>query len=106
MPDIHIAGDLNVVWLETRGGWARVPTRRVEDRPVAGARIQVIDASGRLVTLIETLEDRTFTITLPVGVYTFVPQPIAGLLGTPGEIDVVVDDPMTQVDIAYDTGIR
>jgi len=82
------------------------PDPACDDRPVPGAQIEVIDTSGSLVAEIETRDDGTFTVTLPVGAYTFAPQPVEGLMGTPGEIEVVVDGPVTGVDVAYDTGIR
>jgi len=82
------------------------PDPACADRPVAGAHIEVLDATREPVAEIETAEDGTFTITLPVGLYTFVPQPVDGLLGTPGEFVVVVDVPVTGVDVSYDTGIR
>lgn len=78
-----------------------------DDRPVAGAVLVVRTTVGEVVAEVTTSSDGTFTVTLPPGVYTLVPQPVEGLPGTPGEQRLlVVDAPLTGIDLSYDTGIR
>lgn len=77
------------------------------DRPVEDAVIDVEAAGGVWVARIQTGEDGTFSVVLPPGTYTFVPQPVEGFMGTAPEQDVVVvDGNVDGVDIPYDTGIR
>jgi predicted small secreted protein len=77
------------------------------DRPVAGAGLLVRTAAGVVSAEVTTTADGTFTVTLPPGSYTLVPQPVEGLLGTADEQDFqVVDGPLSGVDVSYDTGIR
>lgn len=83
------------------------PDPACADRPVEDAVVRVVDADGGFVAEIQTGEDGTFSVVLPSGSYTFVPQPVEGLIGTAAEVDVVVGGgPVDGVDIAYDTGIR
>ena len=75
--------------------------------PVADAILLVEDAEGRLVSTISTGDDGSFNVVLPPGTYLLVPQPVEGLLGTAPEQElIVVDGPVDDVDVAYDTGIR
>jgi hypothetical protein len=48
-------------------------------------------------------------LTLSPGTYRLTPQPVAGLMGTPGPVDFAVGSAATALDLApisYDTGIR
>jgi len=77
------------------------------DRPVAGAVLLVRTATGVVIAEITTDNDGAFTVTLPPGSYTLVPQPVEGLMGRAAEQDFqVVDGPLTGIDVSYDTGIR
>src|SRR4030065_820584 len=71
-----------------------------DDRAVAGAVLVVRTTTGEVVAEISTRGDGTFTMTLPPGSYTLAPQPVAGLLGTPGEQSLlVVDAPLPGIDL-------
>jgi hypothetical protein len=83
------------------------PDPACDDRPVAGAVLVVRTVAGVAVAEIATRRDGTFTVTLPPGSYTLLLQPVVGLRGTAAEQDfLVVDAPLTGVDVSYDTGIR
>jgi len=78
-----------------------------DDRPVAGAVLVVRTTASEVAAEVTTTSDGTFTVTLPPARYTLVPKPVEGLLGTPGEQTLlVVDTPLTGIDLSYDTGIR
>jgi Prealbumin-like fold domain len=77
-----------------------------DDRPVAGATILVLDERGTEVARLITADDGTFHVTLPPGTYTVEPQPVEGLLGTPGTMEVIVGRGFSPIDVGYDTGIR
>jgi hypothetical protein len=79
------------------------------ERPVAGAEIVVLDASGSEVTRVTTAEDGSFSAELEAGSYQLVPQPVEGLMGgapAPVAVDLMVGDTPDPVNLAYDTGIR
>jgi hypothetical protein len=78
------------------------------DRPVAGAIIIVTDVSGKEVARVTTDATGAFRIPLPRGEFVVRPQPVSGVLGTPGPVSVVVDSAANPppIDLAYDTGIR
>jgi hypothetical protein len=76
------------------------------DRPVAGALVHVIDATGTEVATLETDATGAFVVTLPPGSYRVVPDPVAGLMGTAAPADVTVGATLAQVQLMYDTGIR
>lgn len=82
------------------------PDPACDDRPVAGAVIDVADASGAVVAEAVTAQDGTFSVLLAAGEYTLIPQPVEGLLGTAAEQALTVDGPVDGLDLAYDTGIR
>lgn len=83
------------------------PDPSCADRPVADAVILVRDAAGDIVGEARSGVAGTFSVDLPPGSYSLVPQPVDGLLGTAGELEVVVaDGPLPGLDFAYDTGIR
>ncbi len=76
-------------------------------RPVAGATVTVLDRQGIAVATVVLDAAGTAAVALPGGDYTVRAQPAAGLMGTPGPMDVaVVDGAMTPVALDYDTGIR
>ena len=78
-----------------------------DDRPVAGAVLIVRTSAGEVAAEVTTRSDGTFTVNLAPGSYTLAPQPVEGLLGTPGEQRLlVVDAPLAGIDVSYDTGIR
>lgn len=77
------------------------------DRPVRDARIVVTDPDGREAASVVTDENGRFALAIPTGDYILVPQPVDGLMGTPGPISVTVAaDGSDPIVIAYDTGIR
>jgi len=84
------------------------PDPACADRPVAGARILVLDAAGSEVAAIVTSDDGSFSVELPAGSYQLVPQAVAGLMGTAPPITVEVRGGAEPglVTISYDTGIR
>jgi len=81
------------------------PDPRCDPRPVPGARLQVTDGAGRPVARTTTDETGRFAFTLPPGRYRLVPQPVQGLLGTPGSTELTVPSP-GELTVRYDTGIR
>jgi hypothetical protein len=76
------------------------------DRPVAGATIHVIDATGTEVALLETDASGGFTVALPAGRYQLRADPVEGLMGAPAPVDVTVEAAMVTVALPFDTGIR
>jgi hypothetical protein len=74
---------------------------------VPDAVILVRDAAGSIVAEARTAADGTFSVDLPPGSYTLIPQPVDGLMGTGEELGVVVvAGAVPGLDFAYDTGIR
>ena len=87
--------------VETPGDPACAP------RPVAGARVVIVDAQGREVTAIVLDAQGAGVAALAAGTYEVRAQPASGLLGTPGPMEVaVLDGQLTPVVLSYDTGIR
>jgi hypothetical protein len=83
------------------------PDPACADRPVSDAVILVRNSAGVVIAEPRTGEDGTFTVELAAGHYTFLPQPVEGLMGTAPEQEVTVGTtPVTGLDFAYDTGIR
>lgn len=76
------------------------------DRPVAGALVHVIDATGTEVATLETDTMGAFIVSLPPGRYRVVPDPVLGLMGTAAPFDVTVGTTQALVQLVYDTGIR
>ena len=72
------------------------------------ATIVILDEDGDEVTEFESAEDGTFSLRLPPGRYTVVPQsPNAGAPPVAAEQEVEVrDGQYAHVDIQYDSGIR
>lgn len=76
------------------------------DRPVPGATILIRDAAGTVVAQLVTDASGRFQVVVPPGPYRIEPQPVQGLMGTAGTLDVTVGSTFQVVDITYDTGIR
>jgi hypothetical protein len=77
------------------------------DRPVPGALLLVVDVDGETAAEVVSGDDGRFRVSVAPGEYTFVPQPVEGLLGTAQPQDVVVTGGAVIVlDVGYDTGIR
>jgi hypothetical protein len=84
------------------------PDPACDERPVEGAEIVIVDVRGDEVARTRTDAAGTFAVRLPAGEYQLVPQPVEGLLGTPGPTAIAVEDgvDLDPVTIVYDTGIR
>jgi hypothetical protein len=76
------------------------------DRPVAGATLIILNASGAEVARLVTDADGHYEVNLPSGPYTIEPQPMEGFMRTAEPVDVTVEGGPITVDIGYDTGIR
>jgi len=87
----------------------RVPPDPVcAPRPVVGAVLVFTDADGTEVTRATSAADGTFRVELAPGSYRVTAEPVDGLMGTPAPMDVEVGagEPMTELQVSYDTGIR
>ena len=84
------------------------PDPSCADRPVAGAVLVFRDQAGVEVERVTSAADGSFAVELAPGAYRLVAQPIEGLMGTPAPMDVGVEpgQPMTELTVSYDTGIR
>jgi hypothetical protein len=84
------------------------PDPACAERPVAGAMLLISDRNGTEVGRVTAGQDGSFTFQLAPGAYRLIPQPVEGLMGTAAPIDFEVEasQPMTQVQVSYDTGIR
>lgn len=84
------------------------PDRNCAERLVSGAVLVVSDARGAEVARGTSRDDGTFALELAPGAYHLTPQPVEGLMGTPAVIDFEVGagQPMTELQVSYDTGIR
>ena len=83
------------------------PDPACDDRPVADAEMVIVDGAGNEVARVRTDEEGRFRVELVAGEYRLIPQPVEGLMGTPPEVGIAVQE--TDVDlglISYDTGIR
>lgn len=76
------------------------------DRPVAGAMIHVLDSTGTEVAELTTDGAGAFQVALPRGSYRLVADAVEGLMRAPAPVDVEVGSGASEVDLAYDTGIR
>ena len=76
------------------------------DRPVVGAMVHVIDATGTEVATLETDAKGAFIVTVPPGRYRLVPDPVPGLIGTAVPMEVIIGSTLASVQLRYDTGIR
>jgi len=77
-------------------------------RPVAGAVLVFANAAGAEVARATSAADGTFIVELAPGAYHVTAEPVQGLMGTPEPVDVQVEagQPMTDLQVSYDTGIR
>ena len=82
------------------------PDPQCADRPVADAEIVITNATGDRVDAVRTDADGRFTIPLAAGDYTFTPQPVEGLMGTPSPQSASAGASPITLSFAYDTGIR
>ncbi len=84
------------------------PDPACADRPVGGAILVIADRAGAEVARAESNADGTFAIDLAPGSYRLTPQPVEGLMGTPAPIDFDVEagQPIVELQVAYDSGIR
>lgn len=114
-PSARSTGDALTAWVDGRVVAGPVcpvesvsPDPACADRPVAGAVLVFENAGGGEVARVATARDGTFRVELPQGRYRVIPQPVEGLLGTAGPMDLVVEagEPVSDLVIAYDTGIR
>jgi hypothetical protein len=76
------------------------------DRPIAGARIHVLDATGAEIAILTTDLTGAFGYGVPAGTYRLVADPVPGLMHAPPPTDVEVGTGVSEVDLAFDTGIR
>ena len=84
------------------------PDPNCAERPVAGALLVITDAAGNEVSRVTSAGDGSFSVELAPGAYRVTAEPVDGLMGTPAPIDVQVEagQPMTELQVSYDTGIR
>jgi hypothetical protein len=77
-------------------------------RPVGGAVLVFTDAGGTGVARATSAADGTFSVELAPGAYRVTAEPVDGLMGTPEPIEVEVEagQPMMDLQVSYDTGIR
>lgn len=76
-------------------------------RPVAGATVNILDGGGTSVATVVLDAKGAAIVPLPAGNYVVQARPAAGLMATPGPMNVaVVDGTLTRVVLSYDTGIR
>ena len=114
---VHEEGDVLPDATGVRGTVTSGPTCPVETqppdpacaaRPVAGAVLVFTDADGAEVARAISDVDGTFAVELAPGVYHLTAEPVEGLMGTPEPLDVEVEagQPLTELQVSYDTGIR
>ncbi len=84
------------------------PDPACADRPVAGAVLVFSTPAGAEAARVGSAGDGTFVVELPPGTYRLTARPVDGLMGTPGPLDVEVKagQPMADLQVTYDTGIR
>ena len=83
------------------------PDPNCAPRPVADAIVLIRDGGGSDVVRVVTAADGSFFAAVPAGDYVVEPQPVAGMMGTAGSLQVAVTDgSAAQVQLDYDTGIR
>lgn len=76
-------------------------------KAVHGAHLLIRDAEGKVVATLTTDANGAFSVTLPLGSYTIVAQPVTGLLRAPDAKQVVVGaSGLSGIALTYDTGIR
>jgi Carboxypeptidase regulatory-like domain len=84
------------------------PDPACAERPVPGAVLVVTTTAGEEVARATSGADGTFRLALDPGSYRLVAQPVDGLMGTPAPLDleVVGGEPINDLQVSYDTGIR
>jgi hypothetical protein len=82
------------------------PDPACDDRPVAGAAIELRTADGSVAATAVTNADGTFRLEAPAGSYELVAGEVAGLMGTPAPITIDLQAGIGPVTLSYDTGIR
>ena len=84
------------------------PQSGCADRPVVGAVILVLDTAGDKLARVVSDEAGDIHVSLAPGRYRMVPQRVEGLMGTAPEQELTVADgePVDDLVITYDTGIR
>jgi hypothetical protein len=84
------------------------PDPNCAERPVSGAVLVFSDAKGAEVARVTSQKDGSYAVELAPGAYHLTAQPMQGLMGTPAPIDVEVEagQPMAEIAVSYDTGIR
>lgn len=84
------------------------PQAGCADRAVADAALVITDAAGREVSRTTSGQDGRFGLVLEPGSYRLVPQPVEGLPGTPEPLAITVrpEQPLLELTVTYDTGIR
>lgn len=84
------------------------PDPACAERPVAGAVLVFSNGGGTEVARATSATDGTFSVELAPGAYQVTTEPVEGLMGTPAPMDVEVEagQPMTELQVSYDTGIR
>jgi hypothetical protein len=86
------------------------PDASCADRPIGGAVVVIREPGGTQVAEATTAADGTYLAAVPQGgTYVVESQPVEGVMGTPGPIEVAVPDgagAWAVVDLGYDTGIR
>lgn len=76
------------------------------DRPVPDAAISITASDDDLVGEVRADRAGRFTLQLAAGTFTFTPQPVDGLVGTPAPQTITVGPTVDEIDFVYDTGIR
>ena len=84
------------------------PDPACAERPVAGAELVFTNAEGVEVARTTSAADGSFFVELAPGGYRVTAEPVEGLMGTPApqDVEVVAGQPMTELQVSYDTGIR
>jgi hypothetical protein len=78
-----------------------------DDEPVGGAYLLILDQSGGTFGEVVADSDGEFSLNLPAGRYTLVPQPMEGLMGTAPPQDFDAGPGLSaNLAVGYDTGIR
>lgn len=84
------------------------PDPACAERRVAGAVLVFTLVAGTEVGRVTSAADGSFSVELAPGAYRLTAQPVEGLMGTPEpmDVEVVAGQPMTELQVSYDTGIR
>jgi len=84
------------------------PDPACAERPVAGAVLVFSTPAGVEAARVVSGKDGTFVVELAPGSYRLTAQPVDGLMRTPAPMDIEVKpgQPMADLKVSYDTGIR